>query len=143
MKSESVVVERVYDAPIAKVWSALTNKEELKKWYIALGDFKPEVGSEFQFLLGPDDKKYLHLCKVTEIVPGKKLAYSWRYDGYIGDSVVSFELSEAGEGKTKLKITHSGVETFPKEPAFAKENFKEGWTYTADALGKYVEAKKI
>jgi uncharacterized protein YndB with AHSA1/START domain len=97
------------DTPITRVWDALTNNEQMKKWYFSLADFKPVVGFEFSFIGKTEEgKEYLHLCKVTDVVAGKKLAYSWRYDGYPGNSVVSFDLSEDG-GKTKLRLTHAGL----------------------------------
>ena len=27
-----------------------------------------------------------------------------------------------------MRLTHAGLETFPKLPAFARENFMQGWT---------------
>ena len=101
----------------------------MKKWYFDLPEFKPVVGTEFQFTGGPDDgKKYLHLCKVVEVVEGKKIAYTWKYDGYAGESKVTFELFEEGN-KTRLKLTHEGLETFPADNKdLAKENFVAGWT---------------
>ncbi len=140
MKSEPVVVERGYNAPIALVWSALTEKDRMKKWYFDISDFKPEVGFEFHFTGGTDQKKFLHLCKVTEVVPRKKIAYSWRYDGYPGMSYVSFELFEEGK-LTRVRITHTDFETFPQDTGdFARENFAAGWTAILnEMLRKYVE----
>ena len=127
MKNEPFVIERTYNAPIARVWKAITHKEDMKQWYFDLAEFKPEVGFEFQFLGGKDEKKYLHLCKITEIVPGTKITYSWRYDGYEGISYVTFELFAEGN-KTRVKLTHEGLETFPaNNPDLAKENFVQGW----------------
>lgn len=128
MKTEPVVIERTFDAPLQIVWRALTDIDQIKQWYFNLSEFKPEVGFEFQFLAGQDKKKYLHLCKITEVIPEKKLEYTWRYDGYEGLSCVSFELF--GEGnKTKLKLTHKDLDTFPSSnPDLAQDNFEEGWT---------------
>jgi hypothetical protein len=42
---------------------------------------------------------------------------------------VTFELFDEA-GKTRLKLTHEGLETFPaSNPDFAKESFTEGWTH--------------
>jgi uncharacterized protein YndB with AHSA1/START domain len=112
-----------------KVWEALTDTNEMKQWYFDIASFKPEVGFEFEFTAGLPEKSYLHKCRATEVVAGKKLSYSWRYDGYPGNSIVTFELFEEGK-KTRLKLTHEGLETFPNHiPDFAKESFAKGWAH--------------
>lgn len=136
----TVVVERIFNAPAAKVWKAITSKNQMKQWYFDLTGFKPEVGFEFQFSAGRDDKKYLHLCKVVQVISGQKLTYSWRYDGYEGNSFVSFELFPEGN-KTRLKLTHKGLVTFPtSDPALIKESFTEGWaSIIGTSLKRFVE----
>lgn len=59
-----------------------------------------------------------------------------------GNSEVSFELFAEGK-KTKLKLTHTGLETFKTDnPDFAKESFIQGWTYfTTKALPEFLEEK--
>jgi uncharacterized protein YndB with AHSA1/START domain len=143
MKSKPFIIERTYNAPIAKVWKAITDKNEMNQWYFDLPEFRPEAGFEFQFKGGKDpNNPYLHLCKITEVIPNKKLTYSWRYDGYAGISYVTFELTAEGN-KTKLTLTHAGLETFPADnPDLAKENFAEGWTQIAGKqLKEFVEGK--
>lgn len=129
MKHQPFVIEGIFNAPVEKLWKAITDKNEMKQWYFDLAEFKPEPGFEFRFEGGePGKKPYLHLCKITEVIPGKKLTYSWRYDGYAGNSFVTFELFEEAGNKTRLKLTHKGLETFPVEnPDLAKENFAQGW----------------
>jgi uncharacterized protein YndB with AHSA1/START domain len=140
MKNEPVIIERTFNAPASKVWHAITDVDEMKQWYFNLPEFKPEVGFEFQFEGGPDDRKYLHLCKITEVVPGRKLTHSWRYDGLAGNSFVTFELFPEGE-KTRLRLTHEGLETIAVNgPDFYKENFVAGWTQIVGTnLKDYVE----
>lgn len=135
------IIERFFNAPVSKIWKAITDKAEMKKWYFDIEEFKPEIGFKFQFVAGAKDgKPYLHLCEITEVIPGKKLTYSWRYDGYPGNSLVTWELFEMGKN-TLIKLTHRGIETLaPGHPDFRKENFKEGWTYFMDsALKGYLE----
>ena len=141
MKTNPLVKEVVINVSPERVWNAITNRDEMKKWYFDLAEFKAEVGFEFQFEGGPDDRKYTHLCKIEEIIPGEKLSYSWRYKDYPGDSLVTFELFEEGE-KTRLRLTHKGIESFGKEnPDLAKENFVKGWNEILDKnLKEYLEA---
>lgn len=144
MKSEPFIIERTFNAPIEKVWKAITDKDQMKQWYFDIPEFKPEPGFEFQFEGKSEDKCYLHLCKITEIVNGRKLRYSWRYEGYEGNSFVSFELFPQGE-QTRLKLTHEGLETFPANIAdFAKESFVAGWTeIIGETLKKFLETDTI
>ncbi|MEO5996755.1 MAG: SRPBCC domain-containing protein [Chitinophagaceae bacterium] len=133
MKQDPLIFERTYNAPVELVWQAITDKDQMKLWYFDIRDFKPELGFEFQFDAGDDKRVYRHLCKVTEVIAGKKLAYSWRYEGYEGISYVSFELFDE-DGKTRVKLTHEGLETFnTTDPSFARESFAGGWTHI---LGK-------
>ncbi len=130
MENTPFTIERTYNAPIQKVWSAISDNNEMQKWYFKLENFKPIVGFEFRFTGGPtEDRQYLHICMVTEVIEGKKLTYSWRYDGYEGISYVTFELFAKGN-QTHLKLTHAGLETFPiNNKDFAPENFSAGWTH--------------
>jgi len=141
MNNQPIVVEKTYDAPVAQVWTAITDKDEMKEWYFDLEDFNATPGFTFSFTGGPSPgKQYLHLCEVIEAIPQKKLSYSWRYDGYPGNSLVSFELTSQGN-KTLLRLTHEGLESFPAdEKDFAKSNFEEGWDSIINkSLAEYLE----
>ena len=138
-KSGPLVIERTFNAPIATVWNAITNKEEMKRWYFELQEFKPEAGFEFRFTVEHEGFIYAHHCKIVEVIPGRKLVHTWRYEGYEGDSLVTFELFEEGN-RTRLRLTHEGLESFPKTAAFAKTNFMQGWTHLLGlSLKEFVE----
>jgi uncharacterized protein YndB with AHSA1/START domain len=142
MKSEPIIIERTFNTSADKVWKAITDKNQMKEWYFdALDDFKPEVGFQTQFNVRNGRKDYLHIWKVTEVKPGKRISYEWSFGGFPGNSSVTFELTAAG-GKTKLKLTHTGIETFLPDhnPALARENFVEGWTsLICSSLKNFVE----
>ena len=139
--AEAVVIERTFNAPVARVWKALSDADQMRHWYFDLPDFRPEVGFEFEFVVEHEGNTYHHLCKVAEAIPQKKLAYTWRYKGETGDSLVTFELFPEGN-KTRLKLTHEGLETFPKTPTYAREGFEAGWTeIIGSELKKFVESK--
>ena len=130
MKGQPFTTERTFDAPVADVWQALTQKELMKQWYFDLQEFRPEVGFQFEFKGGPSpEKQYLHVCQILEVIPLKKLKYSWRYAGFEGNTFVTFELF-AKDDKTRLTLTHEGLETLPASNLdFAMSNFEEGWSY--------------
>jgi uncharacterized protein YndB with AHSA1/START domain len=140
MEKEPFVIERTYNAPVDKVWRAITDKDQMKQWYFNLEEFRPEVGFEWQFYGGTEEKQYLHLCKIIEVIPGKKLSHTWKYDGYPGESLLTFELFADGD-KTTVKLTHSGLDSFPADNKdFAKENFAFGWNHIIGiSLPEYLE----
>ncbi|HEY4205943.1 MAG TPA: SRPBCC domain-containing protein [Puia sp.] len=143
MQNESFVIERVYEAPVARVWKAISDKDEMRQWYFNVSDFQAEPGFEFQFEGHNEGRTYVHLCKVTEVVAGRKLRYSWSYKGYEGLSFVTFELFAEGN-KTRLKLTHEGLETFPAIADFKKENFATGWTaLIGEFLPNYLQGKNV
>ena len=125
--NEPLVIERSFNAPVSRVWKAITDADEMRHWYFDLKEFKPEKGFEFEFTVEHDGNTYHHLCKVTEVVVEKKIAHTWCYAGREGDSLVTWELFPDGD-RTRLKLTHEGLETFPSLPAYARENFNAGWT---------------
>ena len=138
--SEPLIVERTFDAPVATVWSALTDVDHMRRWYFDLKDFKPQVGFEFGFVVEHEGNVYDHRCRVTEVIPQKRIAYTWRYHGHEGDSLVTFELFPDGAG-TKVKLTHTGLENFPQAPSFARHNFERGWnSLVGDSLKDFVES---
>ena len=130
MKHEPFIIRRVYNAPVKKVWEAITNIDQMKQWYMQkLEDFKPEPGFTTAFTVNNSGKDFEHLWKVVEVIPEKRISYEWKYSGYPGNSLVSFELEPDGN-RTTLTLTHSGLETFQPGlyPELAKENFVQGWT---------------
>lgn len=140
MKTADLIIERSLNAPIDLVWKAISDLDHMRQWYFKLAEFKAEKGFRFQFTAGPEDGiQYVHLCEVTEVIPHQKLTYSWVYEGYEGMSYVSFELAAEGE-KTKLTLTHTGLDTFPDSPDFARHNFMAGWTaFITELLPAYLQ----
>jgi uncharacterized protein YndB with AHSA1/START domain len=137
-----VVLERTFNAPVEKVWKAITDIDQMKQWYFPqLESFKPEEGFETEFNVHHEGRDYFHIWKISKVVPLKKLSVEWKYKGYPGNSLVSFELFPQGD-KTKLVLTHEKIETFDPEkyPELAPKNFREGWTQFMDkALKEFLE----
>ena len=140
MNTQSVIVEKTYNVQPQKIWNALTDVDEMRKWYFDVSDFRPEPGFNFSFTGGTEHKQYLHLCEVKEAIPNRVISYSWRYEGEPGDTLVKFELIPEGS-ETKLRVTHTGFETFTSgNPDLAKENFQAGWTDILNtSLSNYLE----
>lgn len=125
-----VIVEQTFDSSSDVVWNSITEIEQMRQWFFEdIPSFEPEVGFETQFKVKSQDRSFLHMWRVTEVVPHKKITYDWKYEGYPGDSTVVFELFEQDDS-TKLRLTHRVKESFPEDiPEFTRESCVEGWTF--------------
>ena len=139
--SNPVIVEETYDAPLGKVWNAITSDSEMKQWYFEeMESFKPEAGFMTQFNVHANGNDYLHIWKVTEVIPLKKIVYRWTYKGIDGESFSIWELTPEVSG-TKLKLTCTGLESFPQDnPDFTRESCTGGWKYfLCERLKNYLD----
>lgn len=117
---------------LKKVWQTLTETDKMRQWYFPqLTDFKPVVGFKFKFK--DDGSAYQKEWTVTEVINGRKLAHTGVYNGYPGMSEVTFELFHEGD-KTRLKLTHTGLESFPNDPHFARSRFEGGWATLSELI---------
>ncbi|UZR96473.1 SRPBCC family protein [Chondrinema litorale] len=102
-----------FGQPPEIVWEYLTDSELLAQWLMP-NDFKLVVGHKFQFgakpklKIGFDGRIY---CEVLEIIPHKKLVYSWKgglsKENPSLDSIVTWTLTPIDTG-TVLRLKHSG-----------------------------------
>jgi uncharacterized protein YndB with AHSA1/START domain len=99
--------------PAKAVWEYLTKPELMELWLMK-NDFQLLVGHEFQFRSNPAPAiKFdgIVFCKVLEIIPFKKLSYSWKCGPGKGeilvDSIVEWTLNPKDNG-TELLLDHSG-----------------------------------
>lgn len=104
-----------FPQPPEMVWEYLTKPELMELWLMK-NDFQPIVGVDFQFRTNPIPSLAfdgIFYCKVLEIVPFRKLSYSWKSgpgEGEITlDSVVVWKLQPTDKG-TELFLEHSGFE---------------------------------
>jgi uncharacterized protein YndB with AHSA1/START domain len=131
-EDETISLERIYTAPINAVWAAVTEKEQLRKWYFDFSEsFKLEPDHEWEWWAGPPGgKQWLHRGKITDVVAGKKLAHTWEYPGYQGKALVEWELVELDKNSTRLNFEFKILIPFDQnEEALKRKNFVEGWNY--------------
>ncbi|WCT13214.1 SRPBCC family protein [Mucilaginibacter jinjuensis] len=125
------------------VWEYLTNSELMSQWLMK-NDFQPIVGFDFQFRTGPIPNLNfdgIFYCKVLEIVPHKRLSYSWNSgpgDGEINlESVVIWQLEPKDNG-TVVYLEHSG---FEKEENLTMYNgLLQGWLEKFEKIAKLINA---
>jgi len=138
-----IVVEQTFNVSIGELWSAITELNQMSQWYFQnIEAFDPKVGFETRFVIENEGRSFPHLWKITEAEPLRKITYNWKYEGYPGDSFVTFELFGEGEN-TRLKLTHTITESFPNDiPEFTRESCIGGWNYfIRQSLKDYLKSK--
>lgn len=125
--SNSIKKNYTIDAPIEKVWQALTTPKLIDKW--GAGPSKMSVKTEEFSLWGGD----IH-GKNTKVVKEKTLEQDWYAGNWKEPSKLKINLSEKGE-KTKVDLTHTGV------PEGEIKEIDGGWDqYYFGPLKKLVES---
>lgn len=128
MKTE-IKHQWIYEQSPNEVWEYLTQSELIALWLMP-NNFKAVVGHEFEFRTNPIPSLELNgifYCIVLEIVPLKKLTYSWKSGPNIGittlDTIVEWTLEQHKNG-TRLLLKHSGF----KEVNFSiLTGMTDGW----------------
>jgi len=134
-------VEQTFNATIEAVWNAITQIDLMRQWYFDnIPAFTAEVGFETQFNVHSQGRDFLHMWRVTEVVPLQMIAYTWKFANYPGDALVVFELSKQ-DRLTRLKLTCIVHEDFPEDiPEFTTESCIGGWEYfIKKSLKEYLE----
>ena len=121
--SESIAVQRQVAAPPDQVYRHLTNATLLREWLADAATLRPEEGG--RLYLGWDHG-YGMVGNFTEMVPGKKVGFTWVGSMDPGPSQVEVTLEPSGSGTT-VTVGHG----FPGGDGW--EQFERGMTRMWDS----------
>ena len=120
----TIVMERMLDAPIARVFAAWTDPALMSRWYCPNPDWEItverdlRVGGDYTLSMGPHDV----VGRYTTIEEPTLLEFTWTWAEMGGEpSLVRVELTEV-DGGTRLVLTHTDL-----ADADDVTNHAEGW----------------
>lgn len=154
MDTRTLVIERIFNAPVARVWEAWTNPEEVKKWWGPEGWSAPvvkidlRVGGTFLGCMrgamepgGPEQDNWSGGV-YQEIVPMQKIVSTDYFTDAEGNKIdpkdigmpgewpdemrVTVTFEDLGDGRTKLTLVHEG------HPAEMADMAEAGWNQSLD-----------
>jgi uncharacterized protein YndB with AHSA1/START domain len=137
----SLQIRRTLEAPVASVYAAWTDPEEVNQWMAPSDDFGPteatidlRVGGRYSISMrGPDGEVHRVSGVYREVVPNRKLVYTWAWQSTPErESLVTVEFHPAGQ-RTELVLTHTRF--FDTE---ARDKHNHGWIGCLDRFGRYV-----
>ena len=109
-------------APVAKVWEHISDPQKIAGWLMP-NDFEARVGKEFSL----DCKEQGTIsCVVKELVPQRKLVYTFRSRTTRVETLVTFTLAPVDIG-TRLTLVHSGWDALPPSDQGIADLFEGGW----------------
>ncbi|HEX9624514.1 MAG TPA: SRPBCC family protein [Streptosporangiaceae bacterium] len=120
----AVRFQRSYNHPVQRLWTAITDPDELPHWFPSKVAMKPEVGGAIEFTDDPNAEPRRGTILVYE--PPTKLAYTW------GENELRFELEPAGEHGCRLTL----IDVLPARDVAARN--AAGWTVCLAELDKHV-----
>jgi uncharacterized protein YndB with AHSA1/START domain len=150
LDQDAIVNEIQVAAPPERVFRALTDANELKRWFSGPDcpakswKMDARVGGHYSYATEKGSvvvngvSEFECHGEILECDPPRLLVYTWIanwHDNKSARTVVRWELEKKGSG-TYVKITHSGLASLP----IAREDYSGGWPGVVEMLKKYVEA---
>jgi uncharacterized protein YndB with AHSA1/START domain len=133
--------EIVIDAPIEAVWKAITDAEELTRWFVETAKVEPGVGGSFTISWGGAESGGSRI-EVWE--PNQKLRVALKpFDmgpaKYDAASPIREEYTiERRDGKTVLRLVESGIPNTPEWDGFY-DGTNTGWPQFFRTMRHYLE----
>lgn len=119
-------VERTLSAPPERVFAAWTDPAILRRWYCPNPDLPLEVTADVRvggrYRVDMGGGRFVAEGEYTELVPGRVVAFTWRWTTSDAVSAVRVELSPTPEGGTRLVLVHTGL-----ADADDARGHREGW----------------
>ena len=142
----SLTLRRHYPVAPEKVWRAWTDPQALKGWFgpggpqaVSVADVDPRVGGRFRLVFGgPQGNEHEAAGVYEEVVPNRKLVFSWCWPRTTPDRVSQITiLLRAEGGGTDMEFRH---EQFFDEAA--RDGHQRGWSETFIKLEQFLTGEK-
>jgi uncharacterized protein YndB with AHSA1/START domain len=130
----TIEITKHIDAPVDRVFRALTDADELARWWTSTAESDPRTGGEYALRFEFDDESRNHIYAgcYEDVTLNERVRYPW--NGRFGETTVEFVLKPSGAG-TELTLNHSGWSEDAEE---ARQLHEQGWGFFLDNLERYL-----
>jgi uncharacterized protein YndB with AHSA1/START domain len=104
-------IERVFDAPVERIWQAFTDPELLAQWWgrgnqLVIERMEVERGGHWRFVEHTPDGVEGFEGRYREVTPLERIVQTFEWDGMPGYVTVdAAEFEDLGDGRTKVVTT--------------------------------------
>ena len=146
---DSIVSEIDISAPPERVFSAISDAAQLKRWFSSpecpakTWEMDPRVGGRYGYrteagsIVVNNVREFECHGEILEVDPPRLLVYTWIanwHDDAATRTIVRWELTPTSGG-THVKVTHSGLAHLP----VARKDYSGGWPGVVEMLKRFVE----
>jgi len=132
---QTVVIKK----PQADVFKALTDANELMRWFPTRVESDPRKGGKYKFTweFANADENGSQEGEFVEFAPDNMLSYTWKADV---PTLVTFNLSEAN-GETTVALDHASLQEGADQDKLRSDHANQ-WGFFLMNLKGYLEAGK-
>jgi uncharacterized protein YndB with AHSA1/START domain len=119
-----------------RVWELIVDSEDRVHWWPYL-DLEAREGGEVREVRTGDDGPEVTLGVVVEVLPGDRLVFAWKDEGWTSPTTVQIVVSAHDDG-TEVVVAESGFERLNGAEGVAEGRHEE-WTKLLSYLRTYAE----
>lgn len=141
-----LILDRVIDAPIQRVWEAWADPEQLAKWFapkpytLSVEKMELRAGGAFAMAMhSPDGATHAFSGVYQEVVPRSRIVWTGEFPGDPAGNIRTEVTFESQGQRTKI-TAHQTFAVLTPVNEQATRGARQGWTMTLDQLAQVAEA---
>ena len=134
-------IERVFNAPLDKVWRAFMEPDLIKQWWgrgneLVIEKFEPVRGGHWRFVERSDHGEHGFEGRYREVTPKSRISYTFEWDGMPGHVCVDEAVFEEIEGGRTRIMTVSTFMTGEDRDGMIQSGMEGGLNESYAALDR-------
>lgn len=138
MSAETAPIVRAVEvrATPQRLWTLLTQPEELVRWWPDVAELEPREGGRVRMVFEANSS--VVNGRVTRFDPPTGLGFTWEREQSPGaPTQVEFTVSDLGGGRCRVEVVHSGWEAAPE----LRPIHDAGWAHFLACLAALAEGR--
>ena len=139
-----ILMERIFNAPRARVWKAMTEPDLLAQWWgrgnkLVIERYEFQRGGHWRFVEHSDHGEHGFEGRFREISPIERMSMTFEWDGMPGHVIVqTIVLDDLGDNRTRM-VTLALFHTTEERDGMIKSGMEGGVNESYAALDRVLE----